>query len=369
MICGGSLHISVKAKGSLGAFGKVASITYEGLRITACSLIIYVWWIQENSGMEHLQIFSYIVILITAGAAIAYIAITDLGHRFPFLRPLMFFVLFWNLKTLVYLFIYYYQINLSAEEAVFEQTFLFNAGNTHNVLLFFFATFAMIHAIRKLDDLVFPASLRLVLSCVAVLSVLLYGARILDTVQDSSRSWLRDAGIPGYFVWTYYGINMFFLAWLLIRSRDEDRLYKKRINRSFGAFYLLLFGGLISTNFLTMPWHMIGILTGKVLMNLFPIIWIRKYLLKYGRSVPLTLDGSQLKAIAGEHGITPRELEIVELILKGRSNKQIADHLCIAHHTVKNHLYRLYQKMGVETRHELVTFFLNHKPNRTESSS
>ena len=63
--------------------------------------------------MEHFQIFSYIIVLITAGAAIAYIAITDLGHRFSFLRPLMFFVLFWNLKTLVYLFIYYYQINLS----------------------------------------------------------------------------------------------------------------------------------------------------------------------------------------------------------------------------------------------------------------
>ncbi len=319
--------------------------------------------------MEHFQIFSYIVILITAGAAIAYIAITDSSHRFPFLKPLMFFILFWNLKTLVYLFIYYYRINLSAGEAAFEQTFLFNAGNTHNVLLFFFATVAMIQAIRKLDDLVFPAILRIGLVCVAVLSVLLYGLRILDTVRDPSRSWLRDAGIPGYFVWTYYGINMFFLAWLVIRSRNEDLPYKKRINRSFGAFYLLLFAGLISTNFMMMPWHMISILAGKVLMNLFPIFWIRNYLMKYGRSVPLTLDGSQLKAMAGEHGITPRELEIIELILQGRSNKQIADHLCIAHHTVKNHIYRLYQKMGIETRHELVTFFLNNKPNRTESSS
>ena len=312
--------------------------------------------------MEHFQIFSYIIILITAGAAIAYIAITDSSHRFPFLKPLMFFILFWNLKTLVYLFIYYYRINLSAGESAFEQTFLFNVGNTHNVLLFFFATFAMIHAIRKLGDLVFPALLRLLLVSVAVLSGLLYGARILDTIRDASRSWLRDAGIPGYFVWMYYGINMFFLAWLLVRSRNEDRPYKKRINRSFGVFYLLMFAGLISTNFLTAPWHMIFILAGKVLMNLFPIFWIRKYLLRYGRSVPLTLDGSQMKAIAGEHGITARELEIVELILKGRSNKQIAEHLCIAHHTVKNHLYRLYQKMGFKNRHELVTFFLNQQP-------
>ncbi len=104
-------------------------------------------------------------------------------------------------------------------------------------------------------------------------------------------------------------------------------------------------------------------------MNLFPIFWIRKYLLKYGRSIPLTLDESLLKGMAVEHSITPRELEIVELILKGRSNKQIANQLCIAHHTVKNHLYRLYQKLDVNNRFELVTFFLNNKQFRTESSS
>lgn len=319
--------------------------------------------------MEHLQILSYIIILITAGAAIAYIAITDSGHRFPFLRPLMFFILFWNLKTLVYLFIYYYRVNLSAETAAFEQTFLFNAGNTHNVFFFFLATFSMIQAIRKLDDLVFPILLRISLIFIAVLSVFLYCGRIFETVLGTSQSWLRDSGIPGYFVWLYYGINIFFLLWLLIRSMNEKILYKKRINRSFGAYYLILFIGLISSSVLSMSWHMVCILTGKVLMNLFPIFWIRTYLLKYGRSIPLTLDESPLKAMAVEHSITPRELEIVELILKGRSNKQIADQLCIAHHTVKNHLYRLYQKLEVKNRYELVTFFLNHKQFRTDSFS
>ncbi len=319
--------------------------------------------------MEHLQIFSYIIILITAGAAIAYVAITDSGHRFPFLRPLMFFILFWNLKTLVYLFTYYYRVNLSAETMPFEQTFLFNAGNTNNVFFFFLATFSMIQAIRKLDDLVFPAVLRISLGCIAVLSVFLYCGRIIETVLGASQSWLRDLKIPGYFVWLYYGLNIFFLVWLLIRSLNEEIPYKKRINRSFGAFYLILLIGLISTSILSASWHMIFILSGKVLMNLFPIFWIRKYLLKYGRSIPLSLDESLLKAMAAEHSITPRELEIVELILKGRSNKQIADLLCIAHHTVKNHLYRLYQKLEVKNRYELVTFFLNHKKFRAESTS
>jgi DNA-binding CsgD family transcriptional regulator len=36
---------------------------------------------------------------------------------------------------------------------------------------------------------------------------------------------------------------------------------------------------------------------------------------------------------------------------------------------MKNHLYHLYQKLGVNNRYELVTFFLNHKQFRTESSS
>lgn len=48
--------------------------------------------------------------------------------------------------------------------------------------------------------------------------------------------------------------------------------------------------------------------------------------------------------------LTTRELEILELVEHGLSNKEIADHLCIAVHTVKNHVHSLLTKLGVSTR-------------------
>jgi DNA-binding NarL/FixJ family response regulator len=51
-------------------------------------------------------------------------------------------------------------------------------------------------------------------------------------------------------------------------------------------------------------------------------------------------------------GLTPRELEIVDLIDDGMSNKQIAQRLCIGVPTVKNHIHNILDKLGVKRRGE-----------------
>lgn len=48
--------------------------------------------------------------------------------------------------------------------------------------------------------------------------------------------------------------------------------------------------------------------------------------------------------------LTTREVEILELLEHGLSNRDIAEHLCIAVHTVKNHVHSLLTKLGVSTR-------------------
>lgn len=49
-------------------------------------------------------------------------------------------------------------------------------------------------------------------------------------------------------------------------------------------------------------------------------------------------------------GLTERELDVLELIVQGKSNKDIADTLNITIHTVKIHVGNIIQKMGVEDR-------------------
>ena len=54
------------------------------------------------------------------------------------------------------------------------------------------------------------------------------------------------------------------------------------------------------------------------------------------------------------HGLTARELQIVELIDEGLSNKQIAGRLYIEVPTVKSHVHSILEKLGVRRRGEAV---------------
>jgi DNA-binding CsgD family transcriptional regulator len=52
--------------------------------------------------------------------------------------------------------------------------------------------------------------------------------------------------------------------------------------------------------------------------------------------------------------ITRRELEILELIAQGMSNREIADKLCVSENTVKTHASRVFDKLGAKRRTQAV---------------
>jgi DNA-binding CsgD family transcriptional regulator len=55
-------------------------------------------------------------------------------------------------------------------------------------------------------------------------------------------------------------------------------------------------------------------------------------------------------AAARALGLTPREGEILELLATGRSTKELARQLGVSPNTVKTHVSRVYEKLGVERR-------------------
>ncbi len=48
--------------------------------------------------------------------------------------------------------------------------------------------------------------------------------------------------------------------------------------------------------------------------------------------------------------LTPRELQVIELVAEGKSNKEIASALCITSHTAKAHVQSILHKLGFESR-------------------
>ena len=66
--------------------------------------------------------------------------------------------------------------------------------------------------------------------------------------------------------------------------------------------------------------------------------------------VPFALNEGKLK----ELGVTRRELEILELIANGMSNREIAEKLFVSENTVKTHSSRLFDKLGAKRRTQAV---------------
>jgi DNA-binding CsgD family transcriptional regulator len=75
------------------------------------------------------------------------------------------------------------------------------------------------------------------------------------------------------------------------------------------------------------------------------------------------LPGLSEKAVESS-GLSGREREIVSLLNRGLSNKEIAYSLKITSITVKNHVYNIYQKTGVRSRVELLNLFRQDLENQ-----
>ena len=57
-----------------------------------------------------------------------------------------------------------------------------------------------------------------------------------------------------------------------------------------------------------------------------------------------------------DDGLTAREIEVLRLLVEGRSNPQIADALFISRKTASNHVTSILAKLGVESRTAAASF-------------
>jgi len=70
--------------------------------------------------------------------------------------------------------------------------------------------------------------------------------------------------------------------------------------------------------------------------------------------VPVAEEFVRDEARAAELGLTPREIEILEQVAAGLSNREIAAALFVSENTVKTHVSRLFDKLGARRRTQAV---------------
>jgi DNA-binding CsgD family transcriptional regulator len=104
-----------------------------------------------------------------------------------------------------------------------------------------------------------------------------------------------------------------------------------------------IYAGLIALVFATL-----GIWLGLKLTRKKEIVVIREVAAPNGQS--FSLNEKNLR----DSGVTPRELEILTLIAKGMSNREIAEKLFVSESTVKTHSSRLFEKLSAKRRTQAV---------------
>lgn len=104
-----------------------------------------------------------------------------------------------------------------------------------------------------------------------------------------------------------------------------------------------IYGGLVALLFAAL-----GIWLGLKITKKKEVLVIKE--VPVPAALPFTLNEQRLKDL----GITPRELEILELIAHGMSNREIADKLFVSENTVKTHSSRLFDKLGAKRRTQAV---------------
>jgi DNA-binding NarL/FixJ family response regulator len=67
------------------------------------------------------------------------------------------------------------------------------------------------------------------------------------------------------------------------------------------------------------------------------------------------------KDAKGGNLLTKRELSLVELVAEGRTNRDISRELHLSEHTVRNYLFRIFNKLGTSNRLELALYAINQK--------
>lgn len=104
-----------------------------------------------------------------------------------------------------------------------------------------------------------------------------------------------------------------------------------------------IYGGLIAALFAAL-----GISLGLKLTKKKEVLVVKE--VPVPASEPFTLNHERVKHL----GITKRELEILELIAQGMSNREIAEKLFVSENTVKTHSSRLFDKLNARRRTQAV---------------
>jgi len=94
-------------------------------------------------------------------------------------------------------------------------------------------------------------------------------------------------------------------------------------------------------------------------------IWANTQQMNYLIDLVTQVPSLRVVNALGDNLLTPREEQVVALVAEGFANREIAQELGLSEHTVKKYVFRIFDKLGISTRGELVLYAVTHGEHRS----
>ena len=310
--------------------------------------------------MEHSVIISSFVVFALGLWTIAYLFHIRKEHLYSFVDTFIGIVVLHNGMMFFDLTRTYLAVNVVRDEEIFRLSLVSRLSQPLISFLTFLVLFLLLRLLLQISEKrIHPKSMWIFYS-VAALYTVSYFARFVFIYVTSDVEIVRE--IHTYFELVVascvYLVLAYFSATNFFGKRDSRRLCNGLLSTFYLAFLLLCSFPLVQST----PWYVYYMTALMSLFNIFPLVWIKYFFLPNNFQEIKSHDVyDALGLLLDEDKITLREKEIAELILKGKSNKEIEQELHISVSTVKNHIYRLYKRLGINSRGQLVNLLLERR--------
>lgn len=154
------------------------------------------------------------------------------------------------------------------------------------------------------------------------------------------------------------------LLWLFWDAKKIGDAKKKNALQIFAELYMMGFG--LSIVVCILAWNDSAFAPVYylvfILRNIPPLLFWKSYLQKhYVAPAIQSVEMQTWQQFLEEHKISKREEEVIRHLSVGKTNKEISDELFISLQTVKDHIYRIYQKTDVKNRVQLINLIQSYK--------
>lgn len=329
--------------------------------------------------MTHIIIFGVFFTLIIGSLVAFYVLQVRKLFDDPFLGPLFGHTVLYNVGVFCALLVLYSNLNLG-------ESFLRSlppAVSEGLVFLVSLIEIALVYFIFRINLGFFqtdiPARLKRILTCVFALYILSFGLKL--GLPGGSRVRASLNAIHYQVFDNFLVLEFVVLVVFLFRMGKIPDKGLARMARAFGLIYAGRYGVLIvlcgiflllGSRFPGLS-HVTGLanilfyaaIAAAIIMSfsLAPLIWLKFFFRKYAQARSKARDDlPALERLYEEFQVSKREQEILEMILAGKNNREIEKTLFISYHTVKNHVYNIYRKLGVRNRYQLMSLINARRP-------